>query len=107
VVSGRRVASLLLLLVAAAFAWFVWPTPYKPHQNWQVNRITGTQCGVGESCWRRAVTPPFDASKCVRYVRDDWDAATRAYMDGYENAANAAGFCGFDLRERVHAGKPK
>jgi hypothetical protein len=54
---------LVLVLLAAAVAWFVWPTPYRTiglAGVMQVNRFTGARCPVGESCWRMrgASLPP-------------------------------------------------
>src|SRR2546425_945899 len=63
---GRTIAALrrderryglrtLVGLLALGFAWFIWPTPYRPFGAagvMQVNRFTGAKCAVGESCWR-------------------------------------------------------
>lgn len=50
---GRHWKRVLLVLIALAFAWFVWPTPYRDILGGgaHVNRITGATCGAGKSCW--------------------------------------------------------
>ncbi len=53
---GKVVLAGLLL----AFAWFIWPTPYRaygPGELMQINRFTGVVCQVGESCWRGRPAP--------------------------------------------------
>lgn len=86
--------------IAMLLAWFVWPTPYTLDRREQVNRFTGVRCEIGESCWREEKppeVPKFDAAKCRRYYHKDWDAVTHAYMDGFHDAAEAAGVCGSAL----------